>query len=343
MCIAIVKKAGVSIPEDHLYNGWLANDDGAGFCCIDENGEFIIHKSMTWLGFIDKYRDAVENYGDTSDFLIHFRITSKGATNLDNCHPFQVDRDRVIMHNGTITNLEIPKGDSRSDTRVFAEDWLPSLPENWEDNEIIQLLIESFIGWSKVCLLHRTKGIYIFNEKSGHWFEGNWYSNSSYEPKKVYNFPARRADEEWDYYSTGFWSNKDKKYITAAEARLMSDDEKYEHKTGYLMDNNTAYDKMVKCETCGVWCDDKDVLQMMVKNKLENICLECYQEYADQMETCDSCYKDFAPEDIDEVWLYKESTSAMLCEKCQEELAYNGIEFDIIESFFKEDGKVVHL
>ena len=207
MCIAIYKPKGVAINPDYLWNGWKNNDDGAGFCYIDEHSEIIIHRSMTWLGFIDKYTDAEARYGETSPFLIHFRITSKGDTCLDNCHPFKVNDDMAIIHNGTMSSVYIPPNDKRSDTRVFAEDYLRFMPEGWHTNGIIATLIEEFIGYSKVLMLHRTDGVYIYNEEKGLWHEGCWFSNNSYESTKTVWYGSYRqhgafkADdyEDWNY------------------------------------------------------------------------------------------------------------------------------------------------
>ena len=298
MCIAIVKPKGINILEEHLYNGWLINDDGAGFACITNEGDFFIHKSMTWEGFIDVYKNAVKDFGDTSDFLIHFRITSKGDTTLSNCHPFIVDEDRVIIHNGTMYNIAIDKDDPRSDTKVFAEDWLSQLPAAWEDNAVLRVMIEDFIGASKIALLHRTKGVTIFNADKGVWDKGIWYSNKTY----IAYTPNAIGTQIFDYY-TNTWVEKGyyKKQKQKQNKNIIVDINNQgwtkcgccgEYDKHLLMkDMNTDYPgqfwcddcfiKSIICDCCNKRCDEKDVDYYFSEGSTEPtvVCDNCMHYY----------------------------------------------------------------
>lgn len=319
MCIAIVKPAGVEITEKALYNGWKSNDDGAGFCCINEDGDFIIHKSMTWLGFIYEYKKCEELYGDTSIFLIHFRITSKGATSLDNCHPFLVDEDRVIIHNGTITSIPMDKKETRSDTKIFAEEYLRYLPDNWEDNPVIAELIEEYIGYSKVCMLHRDKGFYIFNESLGHWDEGIWYSNDTYKDKVYYmdNYYGKgNKDTGVPPYArvSGFYSHKEKKFIPAGVANLMTDTEIIEH-SKYSIGVTR-----VTCSKCNEWCNKEDTITIMGTDFEDTVCFYCLDNDVNDKEwaKCDSCNMSHQVEELNTYYSVVEGKSLNLCELCYE-------------------------
>lgn len=203
MCIAIYAPAGTDIPMDHLIQGQKHNPDGCGMAWV-ENGVTNIFKSMNFAEFMNKYYDVKARLGDIA-MLVHFRITSRGKTTVDMCHPFMVDDKICIIHNGTISNIKEKEcKDGASDTKVLAENYLANLPEEWYKNEAISKLLESFIGWSKVCILVPTDeesgaDVYILNEDSGHWEGGIWYSNRSYvdytknvqRTTNVTHFPAK--------------------------------------------------------------------------------------------------------------------------------------------------------
>jgi hypothetical protein len=112
----------------------------------------------------------------------------------DNCHPFRVggSRDTILAHNGILSNVKIPTGDKRSDTRVFAEDLLPKRLNILDSKKKFKKL-EKWAGGSKVAVFttdrRLQKAVYIINEKLGHWDDdGLWWSNGSYKPS-LYTYP----------------------------------------------------------------------------------------------------------------------------------------------------------
>jgi len=165
---------------------------------------------MNFNSFYEEYAIIDSAFGNESDMLIHFRITSRGATRIDNCHPFQINDKMAFIHNGTISSIPIDKEHGYSDTYWFNELILKDLPKNWEDNSAIKYLIEDTIGFSKIVMLHATKGIYIFNEDKGVWHEGCWYSNTTYEPRKYYG-GYNRGNSNYNSYkhSDNFYDGDD--------------------------------------------------------------------------------------------------------------------------------------
>ena len=212
MCLALFVPTTATVSISNLKRGWTSNDDGAGYCFVDEHGEIIIKKFMTWESFESAYVPDSILYGDNSPFLIHFRITSKGVTSIDNCHPFKVNDDIAIIHNGTMSNITIESGDTRSDTKIFAEEYLANIGDAIVDNAYIFALAEGFIGYSKVCILHRKRGVFILNEKLGHWNadDGCWYSNESYKPKPV--IPPYKPLAPYVAPKTNGWDRPDSYY-----------------------------------------------------------------------------------------------------------------------------------
>jgi glutamine amidotransferase len=186
MCLALYKPANVSIPFEHLVAGQKANSDGCGMAWV-EDGAIHTFKSMEFGPWCDKYYDVLDRCGEI-DMLIHFRITSRGATTVDMCHPFMINDNMCIIHNGTITNIKASEmKDGDSDTKVLAEQILANLPVGWEYNIAIQRLLEDYVGWSKLVVMTNESHVYIFNEDSGYWDKGVWYSNKSYVTYKKYN------------------------------------------------------------------------------------------------------------------------------------------------------------
>lgn len=264
MCLAIFKPTGNPISIDNLKRGWEANDDGAGYCYLNENNDIVIERFMSWELFEQSYTKDVEQYGNESPFLIHFRITSKGSTSLDNCHPFKVNDDMAIIHNGTITNIDIDKLDKRSDTRIFAEEYLPSIGEAILDNALLFEITEGFIGYSKVCILHRERGVFILNEEMGHWNDedGCWYSNKSYEIKKSYTYVPPKDN------------------ITYLPKRKESADSYLD-----VWDYENYYDEdfyKVKCEDCKKLVDeDSLIIVECADGTIMELCPNCYSTFHD--------------------------------------------------------------
>lgn len=185
MCIAIYQAPGVRLPKEQLVESWRNNPDGGGFAYFDSNGEIVIEKDMTLDGMLRKYERAVDRYAQYSPFAVHFRIATHGGVNIDNCHPFRVNDDTVMIHNGIIPVVFESSTDPRSDTKVFASDYLSKLPSNWMDDDNLFDMVETFVGASKLVVLTRAglDDAYIVNEDSGGWSDDKdfWYSNGSYK------------------------------------------------------------------------------------------------------------------------------------------------------------------
>lgn len=182
MCIAILAKAGVKVSDEELLASYKSNKDGCGFAYISMDyvghRKIKIVKTMDYEIFLRKYKRAQANNPE-SPFLIHFRIATHGTVNKFNCHPFKVNKDVVMMHNGIISG--IPTDVKRSDTQVFNDLILKALPKDFYKYEAYEYLIEKFIGASKMVVLDINGNFTIYNEKSGHWKDGVWYSNYSYK------------------------------------------------------------------------------------------------------------------------------------------------------------------
>ena len=125
---------------------------------------------------------------------IHLRYATRGAENLDNCHPFKVG-DGYMMHNGTINGFGTSTYTAKyscadscsntSDTSDFAAMLSKCKYEHITD---IAPLIQHIIGSSinRLVFLDSDGQFTIFNQSLGITENGIWYSNDYHikpEPK----------------------------------------------------------------------------------------------------------------------------------------------------------------
>jgi predicted glutamine amidotransferase len=184
MCIAILNRTGV-ISAKTFKKCWNSNPDGGGFTYFDGQKAIIVKEMKSHKLLHAKYLEARAQYPD-SDFAIHFRISTHGKINETNCHPFRINKRSAFIHNGMINNME--RSPEFSDTYLFNQFVLKTLPQHFAKNEAICELIGAYIGHSKLVIIDGQDS-YIINEYLGHWNAGNWYSNDSYKdaPKVVKN------------------------------------------------------------------------------------------------------------------------------------------------------------
>lgn len=189
MCLAIYCEAGATCAESDLRTAFQANPDGAGFMYVNSGGALTLERFMQFDPFLAALDRATDQNPD-SPFAIHFRWATHGSTTLQNVHPFRVDKHTALIHNGVLP-VVMGKGHKRSDTAVFAEDYLPRLSPTWFDDPALFDMVEQYCAGSKLVVLttHPAAkyGAYILNEKAGHWNEANdiWYSNGSYRAKEA--------------------------------------------------------------------------------------------------------------------------------------------------------------
>jgi len=191
MCIIASVPAGKSIPAEHLSNMWDNNRHGGGIGYIDENNVVQIEKDMTKDGFMKKYEDISRKYGNR-DMVVHFRIATAGSVCLDNTHPFRVNKQTVMAHNGILPDFfDPPKKSDLSDTRFMIETLLSRLDMTALDDswfcDMLDELINSDGYPNKLVFLSNDKRLkkdsYIIGEKLGTWDNGIWYSNTSFQAK----------------------------------------------------------------------------------------------------------------------------------------------------------------
>jgi len=241
MCLAIYQPAGKQIPESHLFEGFKNNPHGAGFMYFDEHNELHTFRTMKFDEFIDEYEKQYALHGKYSPFSVHFRWATHGTTNIDNVHPFKMNENVAVLHNG-ILSCEIPD-DKMSDTAAFVKYYLNALPRNWQDNEYLFDMVEQYCSGSKLVIMTNDPDAeycaYILNENAGHWHEDVWYSNSSYSCAKPRGFATLNPASE--------------------SAKVFEDEDTFVIAKCDLCGEEAVYDDMCyNCESCQVcWLEDQ--------------------------------------------------------------------------------------
>jgi hypothetical protein len=201
MCLLTFFPATAMPDTTALLNGSHFNPDGHGFAIV-VGDQILVQHGMDAEATIEAFAAARRQHPD-GPALFHSRITTHGHTSVDNCHPFAVGGDTrtVLAHNGVLPRSVQPcKGDTRSDTRIAAEDFLPQFGslhlrrnrmrfERWmtPDNKMVILTVDRRFK----------QRAYILNEATGIWDGGIWYSNDSYLPPDPRWNPY--ADTGWDW------------------------------------------------------------------------------------------------------------------------------------------------
>lgn len=211
MCLAVYKPAGVHPDWDAYSNGFQRNSDGAGFAVVDA-GKVRIHKGFFTF---DEFKEAFSNFAD-KQCAVHFRLTSHGKTNADNCHPFKVSDELALIHNGVL-NIACDVNASMSDTWHYNRLILRPLAardRGFYSRPDISFMGEQAIAGSKFVFLRADGDFGIWNESDGHWHGDAWWSNHSYES------PFKPVKREVVRY---MWADVAPKYL-GAEAKWAYED-----------------------------------------------------------------------------------------------------------------------
>lgn len=197
MCLLIVKPAGVSIPLDFLKNGEEANPHGAGLVYSD--GEKLVTYKGPEMGH--KELHSILRHRKEFPAIIHFRFSTCPLVDFANQHPFEVNKDWAMAHNGVI-DIDYPPDES--DTRAYIDRYLRDFDVDFSDKRVLNIIGQHIGSYNKFAFIHKSGEIGIANEESGHWKDGAWYSNYGYKSWQ----PSRPA-----YW----WDSEEQQLVYGAE------------------------------------------------------------------------------------------------------------------------------
>lgn len=183
MCIAILNKSGI-VPESHIRTSFANNPDGAGMAWI-ENGSIKVFKTMKDVDKLASLYLSIRNDND-SPIVLHFRIGTHGKKDISNVHPFHINSDMIMVHNGIVDSPVIDK--QKSDTfhlSLFLSNL--STYRNLIDTNSIEYGFADTIcaGYSKLIFMDNDGRTSIVSEDKGHWIDQTWYSNRTYNDRDM--------------------------------------------------------------------------------------------------------------------------------------------------------------
>lgn len=205
MCLLCVAEPGKTPTRQQLLNAADNNPHGYGFAFHLES-TILTGRGMDAEEVIDRFL-RIREVHPNSWAMFHARYTTHGATNKGNCHPFRIGgSDKLVLAHNGILPIDVPHGDNRSDTRIFAEDFLPDLGiEALDDPEMFEQM-ERWMGGSKVVVFSadpRTEyKVYFLNGDLGHEVDGIWWSNDGhkYSWSDIYSI-KNKSKYSYDYHT----------------------------------------------------------------------------------------------------------------------------------------------
>ena len=217
MCVIIDKPAGCNLSRATAIACWERNSDGGGLMFHDGDRVVVRKGFMTFRHFWRAWRRAVRNTHN-GHVIGHLRIGTQGPDNGANTHPHSIGRTgAAIVHNGILAPYT-DKTESRSDTRIFADDILPLLLAN--PTQRVYDTIDTIIGTDKALIMFNNGVVWAWGRHRGHLAKdgpdaGVWFSNQAHVWRQRKKAPiyrsTRREFDLWDddAYDTTFgarWS-----------------------------------------------------------------------------------------------------------------------------------------
>ena len=212
MCIIIVKPAGQALSKWVLKNSWENNGDGSGFVYA-RDGKLVIVKE---LHKFKRFWRIYQSHGlDQDNVVLHFRIGTSGHHNLDNTHPFLIDDNHALAHNGILDCVKVPPNSNVNDTQIFINEYLKCMIQadgekvDWVNNRLAREYAEEAMGKSNKMAVINGKGeIGIWNENGGHWHSLCWFSNRSYEDRSYRAYYGGHYKTKWKSTYLTEWEQK---------------------------------------------------------------------------------------------------------------------------------------
>jgi len=222
MCTAILNKSNL-LSKDVFENVLDNNPDGLGIGFV-EGGKLRTYKD---LSNVDRIYSIYKKFrkSNSTPVLIHARIGTQGSKDESNIHPYFVNEDLMMIHNGII-DIDIinhKKSDTWHVARSIQRFYDPSMvmQEGTHEHNIIQ----SMCGrTNKLVFLDVHNNYHIMNARLGHYDkEGNWYSNHNYLKSNYYDVGGKRyykggtkgAAYSYNDYDYGYTSYAKKPKVTA--------------------------------------------------------------------------------------------------------------------------------
>jgi len=190
MCIMFVQRPYVPrVAKKTFYRCYERNPHGGGLAIAHQNKLTVIK------GFFnpDLFWEAYNNIPRKATVIAHFRASSTEHVNLENCHPFMIDDEHCVVHNGAIFDFFSTDEENKwSDTALYTHIILKPLfkkDKNLWRTKLGHYLLSKSLGWNRnVLVILDNRGKYvIYNEGYGLWSKGIYFSNDSHKEFSEYS------------------------------------------------------------------------------------------------------------------------------------------------------------
>lgn len=292
MCIAILNDNTTTLKKNVLKNCWKNNGDGAGMLWT-ENGVLKSHKEMIdFDSFYNKYLSIRQSKQSKKSYVVlHFRISTHGAVDETNCHPFFVNDKLGFVHNGIISKAPVSK--LYSDTYMFNDSILRNFKHDFLNCMATMGLIDEYIGYSKLVFLDNENNYTIVGENLGHWNGKCWFSNDTYKEVSYKDYGGKKVPSttgigyrHWGTYDwkTRSWSNNENKYDDFRDWENFDTTDSLEKDSQDDFKNfNDDYEYDEVCECCQ---NQKEVLKYD-KNYEVYMCEDCTKDFCNDYSVLD--------------------------------------------------------
>lgn len=191
-----------TVSKKRLEICFANNPDGAGYMFSRKGGLVIRKGFFTFDSFYQSYKIDWLDYGNTSDFILHFRIATHGLVDVTNCHPHKLSNKLAFAHNGIFRPVNtIKAADYKSDT-MRAAIIFKQLPANWYYKHGLRILVEEFFNScnSYGAFMDNAGDIWLTNKSEWGQDKKIWFSNDSYIEYPKFPQSSKNSKAGYDMY-----------------------------------------------------------------------------------------------------------------------------------------------
>jgi hypothetical protein len=281
------------------------------------DGELIVKK-----GFFT-FEDFWQEYSlyELENIVAHFRIGTHGLKNAENCHPFLVNDNLGVAHNGVITEIH-KVGSENSDTWFFNELVLKPLmskfPDVWRHKTIKHLIMKKIGSYNKLVFMDNNGNVQIYNAEKGEQDLGCWFSNTDYKRAYAYsnyaysNYAYGGSHYGDDYDAENWGHNQAERFAWGA------DNPWYSQKKNEVSVQNTVKQNGSIGKMCWVAGENGTLVKHIVDGEK---LIKVQDKSAISPAMCDNCNSFIH---INE--LYYQMEDFNVCKFCYEDFAKYGME-----------------